>query len=75
MKENKEITIHINNMAYTLSLDEEMQNEFKKHFDLEKNNETMTLLKAYLKSLKERQELKQKYEKELLNIANKLIGY
>ncbi|RXJ95798.1 hypothetical protein CRU94_04065 [Arcobacter sp. AHV-9/2010] len=73
--ENKKITLHINNMAYELVLDDDMQKEITRHFDLSKNNETFTLLKAYLTTLKEKRELKLKFEKEITNISNKLVGF
>lgn len=34
--ENKKITLHINNMAYELVLDDDMQKEITRHFDLNK---------------------------------------
>ena len=73
--ENKKITLHINNMAYELVLYDDMQKEITRHFDLNKNNETFTLLKAYLTTLKEKRELKSKFEKEITNISNKLVGF
>ncbi|HJE02257.1 hypothetical protein AAX26_01901 [Aliarcobacter thereius] len=75
MSNHKEITVHINNMAYTFTLDEEMQEEFKNNFDLTKNNDTKVLIKAYITALQHNKELKRRLEEELLEISNKLIGY
>lgn len=75
MSNYKEITVHINNMAYTFTLDEEMQEEFKNNFDLTKNNDTKVLIKAYITALQHNKELKRRLEEELLEISNKLIGY
>ncbi len=46
--DNKEVTFHINNMAYTISVDENIFKEISKYLDLEKNNDTKDLLVAYL---------------------------
>ena len=37
---NKEVTFHINNMAYTITIDENIYSELSKYLDLEKNNDT-----------------------------------
>ncbi|AXK49014.1 hypothetical protein CRU87_08260 [Aliarcobacter trophiarum LMG 25534] len=67
----KDLTFHINNKAYTISVDEELEKELCKYLDLDKNNETKSLLLAYLK-------LNQEYRtfrKEVEDIANKIAGF
>ena len=67
----KDLTFHINNKAYTISVDEELEKELCKYLDTEKNNETKALLLAYLK-------LNQEYRtfrKEVEDIANKIAGF
>jgi len=50
---SKEITFHINNMAYTINVDETMEKELTKYLDLEKNNDTRDLLAAYIRITQE----------------------
>ncbi|AYJ80303.1 hypothetical protein AN286_08980 [Aliarcobacter cryaerophilus ATCC 43158] len=67
----KDLTFHINNKAYTISVDEELEKELCKYLDTEKNNDTKSLLLAYLK-------LNQEYRtfrKEVEDIANKIAGF
>lgn len=45
----KDLTFHINNKAYTISGDEELERELCKYLDTDKNNDTKSLLLAYLK--------------------------
>ena len=45
----KDLTFHINNKAYTISGDEELEKELCKYLDTDKNNDTKSLLLAYLK--------------------------
>ncbi|RBQ28239.1 hypothetical protein ACNSOS_02545 [Aliarcobacter vitoriensis] len=66
----KELTFHINNMAYTITADEELEQELCKYLDINKNNETKALLLAYLKLTQEYRTFK----KEVEDIANKLAG-
>ena len=64
----KDLTFHINNKAYTISGDEELERELCKYLDTDKNNDTKSLLLAYLK-------LNQEYRtfrKEVEDIANKI---
>lgn len=68
---NKEVTFHINNMAYTVTVDERIYNELAKYLDLNKNNDTKDLLVAYLK-------LSQEYhlfKKDVEEITNKLSRF
>ena len=67
----KDLTFHINNKAYTISGDEELERELCKYLDTDKNNDTKALLLAYLK-------LNQEYRtfrKEVEDIANKIAGF
>ena len=67
----KDLTFHINNKAYTISGDEELEKELCKYLDTDKNNDTKSLLLAYLK-------LNQEYRtfrKEVDDIANKIAGF
>ena len=67
----KDLTFHINNKAYTISGDEELEKELCKYLDTDKNNDTKSLLLAYLK-------LNQEYRtfrKEVEDIANKIARF
>ena len=67
----KDLTFHINNKAYTIPGDEELEKELCKYLDTDKNNDTKSLLLAYLK-------LNQEYRtfrKEVEDIANKIAGF
>ena len=67
----KDLTFHINNKAYTISGDEELEIELCKYLDTDKNNDTKSLLLAYLM-------LNQEYRtfrKEVEDIANKIAGF
>jgi hypothetical protein len=50
---NKDITFHINNMAYTISVTPSMEKELTKYLDLEKSNDTKDLLAAYIRITQE----------------------
>ena len=68
---NKEVTFHINNMAYTINVDEKIYKELTKYLDLNKNNDTRDLLAAYIR-------LSQEYnvfKKDIENITNKLARF
>uniref|UniRef100_UPI0040482A39 hypothetical protein n=1 Tax=Aliarcobacter sp. TaxID=2321116 RepID=UPI0040482A39 len=68
---NKEVTFHINNMAYTVNVDENIYKELTKYLDLNKNNDTRDLLAAYIR-------LSQEYnifKKDVEDITNKLARY
>ena len=67
----KDLTFHINNKAYTISVDEELEKELCKYLDTEKNNETKALLLAYLKLNQEYRS----FRKEVEDIANKNAGF
>ena len=67
----KDLTFPINNKAYTITGDEELERELCKYLDTDKNNDTKSLLLAYLK-------LNQEYRtfrKEVEDIANKIAGF
>ena len=68
---NKEVTFHINNMAYTITVDENIYKELSKYLDLNKNNDTRDLLAAYIR-------LSQEYnvfKKDVEDITNKLSKF
>ena len=68
---NKEVTFHINNMAYTINVDEKIYKELSKYLDLNKNNDTRDLLAAYIR-------LSQEYnifQKDVEDITNKLSRF
>ena len=68
---NKEVTFHINNMAYTVTVDERIYKELAKYLDLNKNNDTKDLLVAYLKLSQEYHLFKNDVEE----ITNKLSRF
>ncbi|MFA6740188.1 hypothetical protein [Arcobacter caeni] len=68
---NKEVTFHINNMAYTINVDENIYKELSKYLNLEKNNDTRDLLAAYIR-------LSQEYnifKKDIEDITTKLSRF
>ena len=68
---NKEVTFHINNMAYTINVDEKIYKELSKYLDFSKNNDTRDLLAAYIR-------LSQEYntfQKNVEDITNKLSRF
>lgn len=68
---NKQITFHINNMAYTINVSEDMEKELTKYLELDKNSDTKELLAAYLKITHEYVTLKNEVEA----ISNKLSKF
>ena len=68
---SKDITFHINNMAYTISADEELEKELCKYLNLSKNNDTKDLLVAYLNLSQEFRIFRKNVEK----ITEKLSGF
>lgn len=68
---NKEITFHINNMAYTISLDENIVKELTKYLDLENNNDTKDLLAAYIRLSQEYT----KFKTDVDQISDKLARF
>ena len=71
MVNSKEVTFHINNMAYTINVDENIYKELSKYLNLEKNNDTRDLLAAYIR-------LSQEYnvfKKDIEDITNKLSRF
>ena len=71
MVNSKEVTFHINNMAYTINVDETIYKELSKYLNLEKNNDTRDLLAAYIR-------LSQEYnifKKDIEDITTKLSRF
>lgn len=67
----KQVTFHINNMAYTVNLDEEIYQSLSKYLDLNKNNDTRDLLAAYIRLSQEYKSFK----KDVENITEKLSRF
>lgn len=68
---NKEITFYIDNLAYTINVDETMERQLTKYLDLNKNNQTKDLLAAYIRISQEHIKFKQEIEQ----ISDKLARY
>ncbi len=68
---NKDITFHINNMAYTINVDPQMEKELTKFLDLDKNNDTKDLLAAYIRITQEYSTFKDDINK----LSNKLARF
>ena len=65
----REITFHLNNMAYTLNIDESIQKDISKYLDLEKNNDTKDLLAAYIRTIQEYAAFRKDVEKVSSKLA------
>ncbi len=59
--ENK-LTFHINNMAYTIEVEQILVKELTKYLDINKNNSTKDLLAAYIRMTQEHTILKMDLE-------------
>lgn len=68
---NKEITFYINNMAYTISVDDEMERQLTKYLDINKNNDTKDLLAAYIRITQEYA----KFKGDVEQISEKLARF
>lgn len=68
---NKEITFYINHMAYTINVDEEMEEQLTKYLELDKENNTKDLLAAYIRITQEYSTFK----KEVEQISEKLARF
>jgi len=68
---NKEVTFHINNMAYTVNVDDDIYKELTKYLNLDKNNDIKDLLVAYLRLSQEYHVFKKNVEE----ITNKLARF
>lgn len=68
---NKEITFYINNMAYTISVDDEMERQLTKYLDINKNNDTKDLLAAYIRITQEYT----KFKGDVEQISEKLARF
>ena len=71
MVNSKEVTFHINNLAYTVNVDESIFSEISKYLDLEKNNDIKDLLIAYLRLSQDYHVLK----KDVEDITKKLSRF
>lgn len=68
---SKQLTFHINNMAYTINIDESIEKELTKYLDVDKNNDTTELLAAYVRISQEYA----KFKYEIEQISDKLTRY
>ncbi|RXJ88135.1 hypothetical protein CRU93_00630 [Arcobacter sp. CECT 8985] len=64
----QKLTFHINNMAYTISVDESLKNEITRYLETDKNLDTRELLAAYIRLSQEHSKFKQEIEQ----ISNKI---
>lgn len=67
--ENK-LTFHINNMAYTINVDEGLKEELTRNLDTNKNIDTKELLAAYIRLAQEFNSTKQDLEQITDKIPN-----
>ena len=72
--EDKKITFHINNYAYTVDigpdLDNEVENGLKKFIEIDKNISTQELLLAYLRKTNELIHFKKDIENQVQDLIN-----
>ena len=72
--EDKKITFHINNYAYTVDIgpdmDNEVKNGLKKFIELDKNISTQELLLAYLRKTNELIHFKKDIENQVQDLIN-----
>lgn len=68
---NKEITFYINNMAYTINVDDEMERQLTKYLDKDKSNDTKDLLAAYIRITQEYA----KFKGDVEQISEKLARF
>ncbi len=72
--EDKKITFHINNYAYTVDigpdLDDEVENGLKKFIQLDRNISTQELLLAYLRKTQELIDFKKDIENQVEDLVN-----
>jgi len=64
----KKLTFHINNMAYSINVDSELEDDLKNFLPQNQNVTTQELLLAYIKKTQEFA----KFKKEIEEISNKL---
>ncbi|NQY92646.1 MAG: hypothetical protein HRT43_00650 [Campylobacteraceae bacterium] len=64
----KKLTFHINNMAYSINVDAELEGELKNFLPQNQNVTTQELLLAYIKKTQEFA----RFKKEIEDISNKL---
>lgn len=65
---NKNITFHVNNMAYTIEVDSALETDLTKYININSNISTKELLLAYLRITQEYNNFKD----EALRISQKL---
>ncbi|AXH12702.1 hypothetical protein CRU97_01970 [Halarcobacter bivalviorum] len=67
--ENK-VTFHINNMAYTINVDDKLKEEITRYLSTEKNLDTKELLAAYIRVSQQYLRLKDDVETVTNKIPN-----
>lgn len=67
--ENK-VTFHINNMAYTITVDDKLKNEVTRYLSVDKNLDTKELLAAYIRISQQYVRLKDDVEDITKKIPN-----
>ncbi|PPK62148.1 hypothetical protein [Malaciobacter marinus] len=67
----QKLTFHINNMAYTINVDESLKSELTRYLQTDKNLETRELLAAYIRVSQEHSKFKQEIEQ----ISNKIPSF
>lgn len=65
---SKDLTFHINNLAYTISVDNSLEQDLCKYLAVDQNMSTKELLVAYIRMTQEFNEFKN----EVQQISNKL---
>ena len=68
---SKEVVFHINNMAYTITVDENIYGELTKYINLDKNNDVKDLLVAYLRITQEYH----LFKKDVESVTDKLSRF
>ena len=71
MVNSREVTFHINNLAYTVNVDDCIYKELSKYLKLDKNNDIKDLLIAYLRLSQDYHVLK----KDVEDITKKLSRF
>ena len=66
---NKEVICHRNNMAYTITVDEDIYGDLSKYIDLERNNDVKDLLVAYLRITQEYHVFKKDVDESLEKLS------
>lgn len=63
MMPSKNLTFHINNLAYSINVDSSLEQDLCKYLGKDKNNSTKELLAAYIRMTQEFNEFKDEVKK------------